>query len=662
MNIQLKHLELFNFKGAKALKFDFSDNTQIFGANTTGKTRIVDAWTFLLFGKDSMDRKDFSIKKLDSKNEPLHRVDHVVIGVLSVDGKDTRLERTYREKWVKKRGEEDPEFSGNETVYSINNVAVQQKDYNAWVESILPESLFKQLTNPGYFNSMNWTNRREMLFKIAGDVRDKDVIEYLFASNLDLNGFFELMNGKSFEVFKKELSARIKTLKESKADLPTRIDEVSRAIVPDSDYKQVQVDIDKHNARIFQIDGLISSDAEKYNNANRENQEKQNKIFSIQQAISKLESDSSFNAGKEKRDLEFKKNELKSEIDWYKRNAVTLNNNLNSVTSRINQLVESNNKLRTEWSVLNEKVLTFDPLETICPVCKRAYDAKIIEETQAKLTANFNTDKQTKLQSITNTGKTNKIEIDRLTDELNKVQEQVIDNSDSETKKQTEYDAIIIPEKIEVIPNPQIKVLQDEILAIEGTKTSLIKTDNTDLIQEKARINSALDELKRALNVKSENERHQARKQELIDKEKTLSQQIADLEKQEFQCEKFTRAKVDMIEEKVNQMFSFVRFKMFNRLVNGALEETCDCLINGVPYADANNAARINAGIDIIKTLSNHYNVHAPIFVDNAEAVNDVMQADCQMIKLFVIPQVPEKDPEKSEYITEWSSKGILLM
>ena len=32
----------------------------------------------------------------------------------------------------------------------------------------------------------------------------------------------------------------------------------------------------------------------------------------------------------------------------------------------------------------------------------------------------------------------------------------------------------------------------------------------------------------------------------------------------------------------------------------------------------ANNASRINAGIEMIDTLSEHFNIRMPIFVDNA--------------------------------------------
>jgi hypothetical protein len=90
------------------------------------------------------------------------------------------------------------------------------------------------------------------------------------------------------------------------------------------------------------------------------------------------------------------------------------------------------------------------------------------------------------------------------------------------------------------------------------------------------------------------------------------------------------------MEEKVNSLFTMVRFKMFSQQINGGLDETCEALIDGVPFSDANNAAKINAGIDIINAFSKHYDIHAPIFTDNAEAVNRLLKTESQTIKLYV--------------------------
>jgi len=84
-----------------------------------------------------------------------------------------------------------------------------------------------------------------------------------------------------------------------------------------------------------------------------------------------------------------------------------------------------------------------------------------------------------------------------------------------------------------------------------------------------------------------------------------------------------------------------VKFKLFNTLVNGAIEDCCEALINGVPFSSANKASQINGGLDIINALCGHYGIEAPIFIDNRESVNDILPCDSQIINLFVTRDTP---------------------
>ena len=44
----------------------------------------------------------------------------------------------------------------------------------------------------------------------------------------------------------------------------------------------------------------------------------------------------------------------------------------------------------------------------------------------------------------------------------------------------------------------------------------------------------------------------------------------------------------------------------------------------------------MNAGLDIINTLCKFYGVCAPIFIDNRESVNDIIETESQIINLVV--------------------------
>ena len=132
-------------------------------------------------------------------------------------------------------------------------------------------------------------------------------------------------------------------------------------------------------------------------------------------------------------------------------------------------------------------------------------------------------------------------------------------------------------------------------------------------------------------------ENAQERIKELKKEERTLSQQVAELEGQEFLTEEFTRAKVSMLEEKINKVFKYVTFKMFKTQVNGGLDDCCEAMVEGgVPFADTNNAAKTSAGIDIINALNKFYDITAPIFIDNRESINRIIETDSQIINLIV--------------------------
>ena len=130
MEIKIFNLKLKNFKGIKELEVVFNgQNTNIYGRNATGKTTIFDAFKWLFFDKDSNDKKDFNIKTLDQNNKPIHFLEHEVEATLLIDGQDMTFKKVFQEKWVKKRGQSEQEFSGHETNYWIDEVPVKKKDY-----------------------------------------------------------------------------------------------------------------------------------------------------------------------------------------------------------------------------------------------------------------------------------------------------------------------------------------------------------------------------------------------------------------------------------------------------------------------------------------------------------------------------------------------------
>ena len=98
MDIRINKLTLQNFKGIKSLVINADGNSlDIFGDNATGKTTVFDAFTWLLFGKDSLGRADFGIKTQDSNGNVIHNLEHSVECELAIPDqiRGTRCRQTY---------------------------------------------------------------------------------------------------------------------------------------------------------------------------------------------------------------------------------------------------------------------------------------------------------------------------------------------------------------------------------------------------------------------------------------------------------------------------------------------------------------------------------------------------------------------------------------
>lgn len=632
--MKLVQLNLQNFKGIEFGDFRFSDNTIIRGDNATGKTTVFDALCWLLFGKDSLDRADFQIKTLKD-GEPIHNVNHLVQAAFdNEDGTGFTLKRIYREKYSNPRGGE-VKLTGHTTDYFINDVPSKEKEYKAFINNMINEDAFKLITNPLFFNEQyTWQNRRKLLLEMCGDVDDASVIN----SKEELKRLTELLNGRSVDEQRKIIASKKTAINKELDMIPVRIDEAVKCKpTPLEAEQKLKDDIATIETAIKQLEEDKSVIVNGLDGA-----ERTAKIREVKRKLADRKSQlMNEHTDKERRlEHEYKLSLVQlqmaeSERDRYKDREYELDSQIKQEEARIE-------KLQSEFDKFNQS--QFD--DELCPTCGQPYPA----EKRAELEAVFNTQKATNLeewQKLIDSAKALKqnyieqkevmqVKADGMCSQI----EELSNNKDKKEKAMNEVGEVDLDNDV------QVNDLKAELFMLE------LDEDNTSDDQLK-RIDSELSELADKRNTlqteltkydvirditKRINELEQ--EQQRLINEKNLVDETA------FLLDEFVKAKVEMLESTINKHFTITTFKMANVLVNGSVEDCCETMVDGVPYRSLNNAARINAGIDIINALTKYYKINAPVFIDNAEAVTNFINCNSQTVKLIVDETCKELEVE----------------
>lgn len=624
--MKLLKLNLQNFKGIRNSEFDFGGiDATIYGDNATGKTTVFDSLCWLLFGKDSLDRADFEIKTLEN-GEPIHKVNHEVEAeFLNDDGNSFTLRRVYREKYSSPRGG-DTKLTGHTTDYFVNDVPVKEKEYKQYINDVIAEDVFKLITNPLYFNEQySWQNRRKLLLEISGDIKDDEVIN----SRSELTRLAELLNGRTVDEQRKIVAAKKTAINKELDMIPVRIDEALRnkADIAASESK-LTADIETLNKSISELESQKATIINGFSST-----EKRSKIDEIGRQLKARQSEvlSIYNSEKQRKRGEYEAllTQLKiieSEHDKYTDRAYDLAKDIERESKRIETL-------QAEFDTFNAQEFN----KETCPTCGQP----LPEDKQAELEAAFNSNKANKLeeyQQLIESAAKLKADYEEQREVLlvkaDGLTKEIEDKTKAYETKFKEYESYLEPN---IEDDPDYKELKAELFLLELDEGE--EADDKEVARLDDEISSVKEKraaLETELNKYKLNADIQKRVIELENQQQKLAAEKNLLDETSFLIDEFVKAKVDMLEESINSHFEYARFKMFNVLVNGNIEECCETTYKGVPYRSMNNAARMNVGLDIINALTKFYNVTAPVFIDNAEAVTDFIKCNSQTIKLVV--------------------------
>ncbi len=603
--MKILKLKISNFKGIKNRVIDFSGyNYNIYGENKSGKTRIADSWSWLLFGKDTHDKTDFEIRNINCNGDITHNVESEVEALIDIEGTQYTFKKVYSEKYTTKRNNAEILFDGSTITHYIDDNFKKQREYKDAIKNIIPEDTFKMLSNPLYFNNNNqvdWKLRRSTIFKLANNIRTdyelaSEMAAGVFADEMGFSEIVKVLKNHTIDEYKKIVARKKLEVNKEIKNIPVRIDELYRE-QPEGDKESVLKAIERYTKQIEKLQHSKIG-VEKVKMQTQISKLRQSKLNEEQKNIVKI------NVLESARKHSY---DFSTENNVQELNLITYNKNLKEVS-------DSLDKLRVK------KVL----VDKICPTCGHAIDEEKVVVALRKL--NFEKAEKigrlvSQMSGLVHSIDKTKVLIEKNSIELNNIRKfnEGIDNQ-IKTIKNTVFDEDI-----------KIKTILKKIDILNVSTLKSVNSQRVVVLKDKV-----FNEHKKLADIESF-ERSITRINELKDKEKRLAIEFTKIVRDEILSNKFTSYKSNLLEQEVNRKFKMVKFKLFNKLVNGGIEETCITTVNGVSWSGLSGAEKIHAGMDIIKTLQKLYNITIPLFIDNRESITSLpSMAGTQIINLIV--------------------------
>ena len=589
MEIRLVSLNIDNFKGIKTLKLNLVQmsldeqsisNAVIRAANGSGKTSVYDAFLWLLFGKDSLGRKEFGRHPQDENRQPISGVVTSVEAVLSIDGMEHVFRKECKEKSVK------GQITGFETATWIDEVPKKIGVYAKAIEKIIKEDTFRALTDLSYFNQkLSWQERRKILLDIAGDIGTP-------------KGFGELIGaakGRPLADYKKVLTDEKKLLTTERDEIGPRMDEIQKGGIQAEQVESVDGSADFGKRRVEVLKRLDMLTEQRAVAATKEADRRQ-----------AIDNATDLKARKAQREIDLKSqvNEavqgLREEQQKYHDGLATqaaeitiLKNQTGLKTTLLDghkairiTAQESLVRIRDEHKRLKDETKT---AANVCPTCGQQIPIEDIKKT--------NDSHKQLLAQIGSRGAVAKKNVQNEQEKIQNIQQQLVALGDELTH--AEEDLVkVTPEAQKAIaklqdiidthttPPPEKDVIWlticEEIKKAEQEAGPNLTEQMQVCESQRTELTNELAYLDKKLAAADREKQDKGRLVELTERRVDLAQKIAYCNSRLNDISEYTAEEGNLLEEAVNGRFKHVRWVLHNEMFNGSVEDTCLATFHGV--------------------------------------------------------------------------------
>lgn len=642
MRMVILWLSIKAFKGIKNLRIELEGkNAIISGENGSGKTSIYDAFLWLLFGKDSSGASKFDLKPVDSHGDKISGQDVEVEACLEVDGKRITLRRVLHEVWARRNGTESA-YDHDETLVWIDDVPVKlEKEYVPYISKLADEETFKLITNHTAFMKLPWQNRRKTLLKASGS----DVDGQLLARQ-EFAGVPDILQGKTPEDAKKRLQEQRKRANSELEAIPARIDELTKTLLPVSDdrLQQATEQISDMEKELAKIEDAMNGNSEAYAQAAA----LADKRAKAAQAIEDFKRDYMQPFKDAVATAQRLYNSLIDDKEFHSSRESRKSGELLNLNAEIEKAEAAKEKKGEEWEKADAETCPEFSGGTVCPACGQALPYSRIEEAKQAHAEEWHKRHDQRMDEIVADGKRLAAKIESLKvdkaaceKEIQQHASWLVDNRQKIEDAYTAAHKTSLPD-VNFSEIPGYVALFNALTAIDDEAEKNKSEEHLQTLRGRKReVQSVIDKAKAVLSQRDQAQATGRRIEELGQQRRTLGDQISGIDRDIDLLGQFVSARCKAMEADINDLFRNVQWQLFEVQQNGLLVDCCKALVNGVDYESTlNNAAKVNAGLEIIRVLSREFGTSVPCFVDNKESVNYVEETGGQMI-LLEVTQTP---------------------
>lgn len=603
--VTLKKLTYQGFRG-QSREIHFNDGTTIISSrNGGGKTTVMNAFIFLLSGYDSDNKSNYNL--FDSRET--YSPDNVgylsVEGEFDVDGLPMRLCRKAHQVWTMA---DTGEYVRTNDVYEYyqDGISVSATKYKQVVESIFGKGeQLKYMINVAYYRLRDdWKELRKSLGVMAGEITLSDM-------KGDYSDIVELLKKKDAESIRKSCMATITELEGAKKVHEVQIKTYNESMPKLSDIEDAENEVhklteerssleDKIKALVGQNDVYV----EKRKQDEAAISAKRKQMMEAKEAHERAQQEKVKEVEKSICDAQAFNNERDIKTRAIRSNIASYSDVINSMENLLKNLREEN--LRIKSRVFDSK----------CPVCGQEFVGSTRDEKIAK----FNERKAADLSANIELGISKKKQLEDYKIQVanwEKELEGLKEEKDLTTLQKKLYDV-----RKSFLPFDDTSYME-EINRMESEKTDIPNIIETEAMQVRigdinCRIKDIMDNSPRRYDLNKCRDKIAMLSEELI----TINKTIVDNRKLKSKVESYQREYADIIKQRVNVNFENVNIVMTQYNKSGVLEDCCLLEYNGVTGSN-NYAARILIGVELSKAFQKYNEVCLPIFIDNAESLNE---------------------------------------